>query len=326
MYSLKGNKTAFFDGFEISLKSVLMNSPTDFPMEIHFMVDPDASHMLTEKLYNATKLLRSQSSASSKWRNPITLHTHLVSEAMEDQWRSDIQDILNMTSMNERCGMGSMYRLFAYEVLPINTGPVVYMDTDVVVLADLQELWQNGVVPAARDNNYLFQIGKRDRSAGFLVINVDHMKEFWDILRTAKSTGIYRAQRMDDQAMLHAVLKTTPQQVGDIPSQWTTHMSPNNRKTYTTLTDRKYSSTLHFSGLYAGNFFSLDSGVIKHCRGECQKDPEKVLAFKSTWGLAEYYVYLPWEWALEFGASKIRPGEEGYAMQLEYHNINPQMG
>jgi hypothetical protein len=37
---------------------------------------------------------------------------------------------------------------------------------------------------------------------------------------------------------------------------------------------------------------------------------------RSSWGLAEYYSKLNWEWALfQGGKSRLRPGEDGHALK-----------
>jgi len=304
LYGLKGNSSEFFDEFEISLKSVLMNAPLDHPLHIHAMADPRAVMRLQQMLLDL------HLPGSKHWRQPTEFHIYTIAQPFEDDIWETLRASLNSTSLDQRVGMGAFYRLFAHKVLPPTIDSVVYMDTDTVVLDNFQGLLHHLLPP----NNYSLRIGRKDMSSGFLIVHPPRMPAFWKAVQTLPNAGW-----VGDQALIHKVMKTFPDLVGDIPLSWTTHMSPNSYKVYTTREDRPFSSVLHFSGLYGGGFFHKDgTGVAKHCKGDCLNDVQKFVNFKSTWGLADYYVNIPWTWALAHCKSRVSLGDEGHVFQVHW--------
>jgi hypothetical protein len=50
----------------------------------------------------------------------------------------------------------------------------------------------------------------------------------------------------------------------------------------------------------------------------CKKNAqENIPLVESTWGLASYYVKVPWHWLLYFGKSMIEVGKEGHPLRYE---------
>ena len=73
----------------------------------------------------------------------------MVEESI-NYWRHFIQNTTG-TSVNLMHSIGAFFRLFAHDFLPKNVEHVLYMDTDVAVLANLQELWR------LRNHSTIFQ-------------------------------------------------------------------------------------------------------------------------------------------------------------------------
>ena len=90
-------------------------------------------------------------------------------------------------------GNGGFYRLYSCLYLSPNIGPVIYLDQDVVVLANIQDLWR------AADSEYLFQI--KSCSGVMIVNNQKFYKHFWRSLREIKLP----ANAVGDQILLNKV-------------------------------------------------------------------------------------------------------------------------
>ena len=67
LYGLAGNLTGFLDEFEVSLKSVLLNSPLDYNLTIHLIVDEVAHAAASHRILHQAQL------EGSVWRNAITI-------------------------------------------------------------------------------------------------------------------------------------------------------------------------------------------------------------------------------------------------------------
>ena len=106
--------------------------------------------------------------------------------------------------------------------------------------------------------------------------------------------------------------------MGPIPERWEVKQ-PFQNPGYQVI-ERGEIANLHFNGIYGGAFFSLENGVSRFCSEKsCMKNKEQMIAFKSPWALAEYYVYLPWKWVLYMGRSFIPLKQKGFPLVIHHH-------
>lgn len=137
LFGLCGNKTGFWSEVEVAFKSVVMNAPLENDLQIHFMVDEDAYKPSLEMLDRID--IRSWQT-----RNQITIFIYDVQSHVKT-WNKRIRKTWHQYSRKRnvfRHSVGAYFRLFAKEVLHKEVEHVIYMDSDVVIMANLQELWK----------------------------------------------------------------------------------------------------------------------------------------------------------------------------------------
>ena len=138
LMGLSGSHVGFMSEVEIAVKSVLLNAPLDRDLQVHFMADGLARKAALEFLDRI---------AISTWktRNQITFIVHNV-EGSIDAWESRINMVFEQerkSNMNTyRHTVGAYFRLFAHEILGPDVQHVLYMDSDAIILANLDELWR----------------------------------------------------------------------------------------------------------------------------------------------------------------------------------------
>lgn len=204
LFGLFGNNPSFLAEFEVALKSVLLNAPLKSDLSIHIMADGDA--------YDALGLIFYRTGLNgTMWRNSISIQTYNVDPYLED-WTNETR---YMNLDRNRHTRGTYFRLYAHRVLPNNIEHVLYMDTDVVIMANLDSLWENV------DRNSAFQWGD-DGCAGFLVLNVQKLDEIWDMARRCDLANISNVTGHDfnDQLIFLAVNRTFPNVVALLPGEW----------------------------------------------------------------------------------------------------------
>jgi len=109
----------------------------------------------------------------------------------------------------ERVGVGGLFRLFANEILPNGTGPILYLDNDVVVFANLNEI--NAII----DPQYMYQVGYlKDVCSGLMILNVDRFHRFWPELRKLPFHKMPYNGKIGDQKMLALVREQNRSLVG----------------------------------------------------------------------------------------------------------------
>jgi hypothetical protein len=143
LFGLSGNGTGVFHEFQASLKSVLLNAPLDSPLDIHLVANEDAYFAL-DKTIETTMMKTFQT------RNPITIHVYNVQPLLPSwkaflkrffraHWKVDY-DVDDSTYLHT---IGAFFRLFANHILPSTVQKFLYLDTDAVLMANLQELWKD---------------------------------------------------------------------------------------------------------------------------------------------------------------------------------------
>jgi hypothetical protein len=345
---LSGNDPYFIDEWEIGLKSILVNAPLDSNLHVHLIADNNAAAAINERINNS-------GIENSAWRNKISVILHNVDE-MLPSWRLFLTHALtNETSrkwMDNRVGIGGYLRLLAHRVVvPHECGSgcadfekrdlerALYADTDVVIIGNLNHLMHT----TAKILEQTKQEGKGrplwiwNQNSGFLVMDLLQFERVWELAATIPNEIKNSEEKMKgDQWLLKKVEYFLPSQntTAIMPEQWSTHTGHGFRRNPQKLyTERKQGTgMLHFtmpSGFGFGNSWFNNGGTGKWCKlsPACNEtavepggDMDKV---RRTWGLAEYYAQLSWEWAIyQGGTSRLLPGES-YALKYIKRKWHP---
>lgn len=271
-----------------------------FIRSIHFIADEAASGSLRE-LFHRIQLNHWQSS------NPTFVHLYNMQSKFQ-QWQSWVErhTHLDIIKMARRHTLGAFFRLFANQVLNSSEIPhVLYMDTDVMIMADVQDIWNH------RDPSKLWTWGI-DECSGFLLISTERLAELWN--RTRYELGDLEAwskqldQPVGDQLILRALNRTQPDLVGILPLKW--DVTTTSLYSADLLDIRPEIGMLHLNGAGMKNERSAfeSSAMVMNRR------------HRNTWGLVDYYVRLPWSWARSMSTSQIDDDTmPGYNLTLQYH-------
>ena len=332
LLAVSGNNTGLVKELEVSLKSLLLNAPLDNPLQIHVMADEAGTRAIRQLLLDDKIHLQAWNT-----RQTISLAIYTV-EARQDDWANAIQRYMARASRLAnnatdifRHSMGTYYRLFAGQVLPNILGDyVLYMVTDVVLLANINDLWKehphNGQpqrhsrMEEEDDDDPptapLFLWGEQSRCAGFMLYQPQSVETLWKLWSTVPDETLEQLlapwPAVDDQLVLRAIQRTFPHLVGSLPKQWDISAmdGPWKYKPHVLLKHRPQVSMLHYNGggqagHVDGAFFEQHSHYQRH----------------ALWRLSEYYVNMPWSWAQNIAASQIQPGSKGFGIQIEFHVV-----
>lgn len=137
LFGASGSNRGFIEELEVALKSILLNAPIDLPLEIHYIADKNAFSGIKDMLDRIE---------IRKWRmrNHLSFHIYNVQSYIKN-WTRSVDDVWNQMNPNQphfRHSIGAYFRLFAHNVLPESVTHALYMDSDVVIMANLQELWR----------------------------------------------------------------------------------------------------------------------------------------------------------------------------------------
>lgn len=303
LYTLSGNDPGFLSEFGSSLKSVLMNSPLDKDLTIHIVSDQKA-HIGIESILigNQTELNQTIS------RNQINIRTYNVQKYVR-VWQHLIQMRTNST-VNKAHTMGTYFRLFAQDILPKDVGHIIYMDTDVAIMTNIEQVWR------LRDDNVLFQWGNL-QCAGFLLLNLPKFGEqFWNLVtRIEKEHTLVKvsgSDRTNDQLLLQAVQKVYPDKVGSLPRDWDTHVGNGAYKwksQYKVLKERPRIGFIHLNGGSTSKASAFEQNILV--------TNEK---FNRTWLVAQYYATYPWQW-VRFNLESQAIDGKGVPIHIDYAPI-----
>jgi len=86
---------------------------------------------------------------------------------------------------------------------------------------------------------------------------------------------------------------------------------------------RPRNGIIHFNGIRPNHISWFDKGTFSYCNDECQNTTVRQELFRQTWGLADYYIYVPWKWARFFAESMIPFNEKGH--ELVVREITPDI-
>eukprot|EP00977_Amphora_coffeiformis_P019798 scaffold7467_cov187-Amphora_coffeaeformis.AAC.3 len=331
LFGLSGDDPGFLAEFQVALKSVLLNAPLDTALTVHVVADQhDAVQLVLEQTgvmdwqvrqRTAIRLYRVRSDTIQRWTNTIQATLGPLT-GLFPSWKS-----VPMF----RHSVGQYFRLFAHDILSTQSDVdhVVYLDTDVVIMSNLNHLWRQ------RQERYWFQWGANMVSACML-INVSRLNELWKLYQ---SVDVHKVKSImedtldrhiaDDQMILQVLNITNPQVVGYLDPAWDVSYvdgpwnKPKNQLNEPVLPRyRSAVGMLHYNG--GGS--SKEAYMVKHevfrkkksalrCFmlwpfGGCQQQKN----LSSSWGLAQYYIDLPWSQARFIAESQVQ--DECYTVQF----------
>jgi hypothetical protein len=310
VFGLSGNHSGFLSEFEVALKSVLLHAPLERDMHLHIIADQDAYRSLAN-IFHRTNL--------STWetRNPIEIHAYDITPELP-QLEQLIKSTFSHTlkSPNFQVGdattvhtIGCFFRLFAHRVIPTSVKHFLYLDTDVVIMANLEGLWQQ----IEMNTNVLFHWGRTWCSC-FVVFNVPRMDELWTLAQTTNMTNISTNFRQDvnDQLILLSLNVTYPNEVATIEDGWDMTVTAKWRLNEVNLVKRFPDvGMLHFNG---GN---SDPTAYWKKHGF-------ISGFPDTWGNGNYSASMPWPWARYQAKTMISPGSNGHMMNIIFWGTSRQ--
>jgi hypothetical protein len=323
VYGAQGSHPGFLNELQASLKSVLLHAPLDMGMHVHFLVDGEAqaaiqSHILTHLQGWQT-------------RQPLTVTTYVV-DGFLPRWTRAVDHVYShfpSTMDWFRHTQGAYFRLFAHEVLPPSVRHFIYLDSDVVVLANLQHLWRQW------NPRYYFQWGS-EWCSGFMLLNRETLPDFWARIRnydllTLTNYTVHQAQKtvrqrgLGDQFLMRSMAVTEPHLVGTLPSQW--DVSANDgpwwpRRGDGLQTDRPHGiGMLHFNGGGASKDSAFASHMFlvqTHNETSGTSTSNSSNPFPDTWGLAHYYNDLPWHFARYMAQSQVMADGQGHLISIQH--------
>jgi hypothetical protein len=302
-FGLSGNESGFISEFEVALKSVLLNAPLESDMHVHIIADRDAYQVLND-VFNRTQL--------QTWvtRNTIEIHAYDITLDLHH-----LERLLNYTlseahsrdptfTVNEtRAGfsIGAYFRLIANHFIPPYVKHYLYMDTDVVIMANLGQVFQD--IMANPDS--LFHWG-RDLCSGFVVFNALRMDEIWKLSAASPLENISRTDptAVADQLLLIAVNVTYSHEVALLEYGWDMNVAYK-WIYYDTLVEKIPNvGMLHFNGGRDGAAYWTNHDFISE--------------YPDTWRNGNYSASLPWSWARYRAKTYIRRrrGQMGHKINI----------
>jgi len=317
LFALCGNASYFLGEFEVALKSVLTNAPVDSDLRVHVMADREAYVALGGGDDGVLGRKPHRGVASWRTRNRVTVTAYDVSELVPG-WKKRIVALFQENGLagfvhgiGKAHTIGTWFRLFANEVLPTSVETVLYMDTDAVVMANLEELWRSLDSPSSSASDKIFYAGET-QCAGFVVLNIRKLPLAWEIVSGVNLTDAPAefGQRPNDQIVLKVVKKREPGLVGELPDAWDLSVADLFRYRKTIVKKRPSAGMLHFNGAGKGGAYFDTHTSLKNER------------FRHTWGLASYHVRLPWQWARFAASSRTRDGR-GYPVEIFWRDLQP---
>jgi len=306
-FGLSGNGTGFLSKFLVALKSVLLHAPLKRDMHVHIIANQDAYQSLGD-IFNRTGL--------STWVtcNSIKIHAYNITPVLP-QLENLIVDMFT-----KGYDSGLSYADSHWRLLPVvckqchsNYGKhLVYLDTDVVIMANLQEVWRQ----VEMNPDALFHWG-RGMCSGFVVFNVPRMSEIWTLAGASplKSMDKQYDCAPNDQFLLISGNVTYPGEVAILADGW----------------DMTFTEKWQYSGnQFIKNFPKV--GML-HLNGGGNDDAYWInhhflMYFPDSWGNVNYSVSMPWAWVRPWAwaqyqaSSMIRPSSKGEMIEIAFSGQN----
>lgn len=304
MFGMAGDKPGFINEWEVALKSILVNAPTDGDLHVHMICNKDAFFATRARIDELNIV-------GTRWRNQITITIYDV-RSFTTEWLQFLTEKIRGHRLDARVTLGGYYRLLAHKILPPNTGHVIYMDTDAVIISNLNKIWR------LIDKTKVIQLAALESlCSGFMLLNMDWFDTFWDKLDTLPNIT-----HGGDQSLVVEFQRNFPELVGELPKDWNNHLGNGFRAFAHQLLPKRDTGAgfLHFNGFRPGGETYYDKGLSQYCIKGCNLTARNRKNFQSSWALADYYVRLSWEWAKYFGESTIRPDEDGHPLRFQLYD------
>lgn len=196
-------------------------------------------------------------------------------EEHKQHWKEIIKDKTGRAPHTGVHTLGAYYRLFLHLILPVTVKHIIYMDTDVVVLVNLERLWKER-------QDVMFQMGASS-SSGFMMFNVHRMASFWDVVQR----GLLEHADWEwfsgsaDQPLLRNVHRLG--HGGYLTDAWDVHLAAGAWKHRNKLPEKvPQAGMLHFNGGGRSKqaYFNSTSGW----------------STRPGWTVVNYYIDMPWSW------------------------------
>ena len=208
--------------------------------------------------------------------------------------------------------LGGYFRLLCHRVIKVSLKHLLYIDTDVVIMANLEAVLRQ----VEKRPDALFHWGLT-MCSGFVVMNFQRMEEIWILAQSSNVLEVSRKynQAANDQLIFMSVNVTYPSEVNILEPGW--DMTVTNRWKSTLPLEVEYPNVgmLHFNGGGKSKeaFFGGNDSLTKN---------EK---YRTSWGNAGVYTTLSWAWARYQTRTLVRPGSVGRTLQIRYWGM-PRQG
>jgi hypothetical protein len=315
MFALCGNSRGFFAEFKVALKSVLLNAPHNRDAHVHLLANQEAYDYLPT-VWNDIKV------DGIEWWSNITIIPYNV-EPQLGRWAQMLKSGTGLRA-DGRHTFGTYFRLFANQILPTNVEYVLYFDTDVVVLANLNHLFQNlqDDLQSMKERPMFIMAAE---CAGVMLINIQKLDKFWEHVHSFNWTK--QTLRMLDQSMVVEVGQQHPGTVKLLSAPWdltalkhwnqfvsVTHQFMNfNEST-------KIQTKVRTENVTKLTKFRPEAGIFHYNGGGSNSDSyynsESVQSLQHGFGLPAIFFWdLPWTWVAFMGKSVGGPANTGVRIQ-----------
>jgi len=228
---------------------------------------------------------------------------------------------------------------------------VVYLDVDVVIISNLNHLLLKNDELVKKYITEHVPLQPRTKlgplwfwgqgNSGFLGLNALEFDSFWEAARQCESIKLDQWPKKNDQWLLQHVMKCFPDVLTEHPhpSPWSIHVGHGYRSVPQKLSTEPsrtagmlhlqnpdvkkwFDGPFHRSGIDDSGYGSGYVGhFCKRARGCDHFNGKDMMAVRNTWGLADYFVRISWEWLIyQSGTSRIKPGYGGSKIELVFRD------
>jgi len=303
VYALHGQgHEGLYQEFEVSLKSALLQAPLDADLHVHVVANKAGVQALPA-VWERTQI------QTWRTRNQVIITVYNIESRLES-WLEIYHQAMPAVKQRFsylRHSFGAFYRL-VLDTFMKDVGMIVYADTDVVFLANLQDV-PRSMRTISNNTDPLFAWGST-RCSGFMLLNVKQLPQLRGILHDVQDAVASKAvwkSHFGDQLLLREVASAHPNRVALLPSAWDISMADGVPTTSSeqVVRARPAVGMMHFNG--GGT--DLDAFFVKH---KNLKD----FKFAGTFGLVHGIVRMPWTWARFMAETQIG-SNEGHPLKIE---------
>ena len=226
--------------------------------------------------------------------------------------------------------IGTYFRLLADEILDPSVVPhVVYMDTDVVIMENLDTI--RDLLQKDNITEKYFSWGVR-QCAGVMHINLATLPTIWQLFEDA-SDAEYRAVHetydlANDQSFLRTIILRQPDKVGRLSDTWDAHAADVRKydQKFDKVSNFPSVSMLHHNG---GKYYhdvattDLEDTYWKvHIVHHNSKN--QIRKYEENWRLSLFFVHMPWHWAKHHASINCLFESCHYGVNIQFYNPMPR--